>query len=42
MIAGKAEYLVTQDQHFNVLKNISFPKVTTLNIDQFKEMVSGL
>jgi uncharacterized protein len=42
MIAGKAEYLVTEDQHFNVLKNIFFPKVSTLNINQFKEMVNSL
>src|SRR5262245_27888499 len=41
-IAGKAEYLITEDQHFNVLKTISFPKITTLDIDQFKDMVSGL
>lgn len=34
-IAGKASYIVTEDKHFNVLKTISFPKLTTITLDEF-------
>lgn len=34
-IAGNARYIVTEDQHFDVLKEISFPKVAVINIDDF-------
>lgn len=30
-IAAEAEYLVSNDAHFNVLKNETFPKVNTIN-----------
>lgn len=39
-IAGSADYLVTEDKHFAVLKNIPFPKLTTVNIDSFAAMFS--
>ncbi|MEC3878749.1 putative toxin-antitoxin system toxin component, PIN family [Parapedobacter sp. 10938] len=34
-IAAQAEYIVTQDKHFHVLKQIAFPKVQTISIDTF-------
>lgn len=34
-IAAQAEYIVTQDKHFEVLKRIPFPKVQTISIDAF-------
>jgi len=34
-----ADYIVTNDKHFNVLKNIDFPKINVINIDTFKSMV---
>lgn len=34
-IAGSANYLVTQDKHFQILKTISFPKVNVISIDEF-------
>lgn len=34
-IAGNADYLVTNDRHFNVLKGIDFPYVNLINIDAF-------
>jgi uncharacterized protein len=34
-IAGSADYLVTNDKHFNCLKLIDFPKLNILNIDEF-------
>jgi len=35
-----ANYLVTNDKHFNVLKKIDFPKVNVVNIDTFKNMLT--
>lgn len=34
-IAGNADYLVTNDTHFNVLKSIEFPPITIINSDEF-------
>lgn len=34
-IAGNADFLVTNDKHFNVLKEIDFPPLQILNIDEF-------
>ncbi len=34
-IAGSANYLVTQDKHFQILKTINFPKVNIISIDEF-------
>lgn len=34
-IAGKAMYIVTEDKHFNALQRISFPKLSTMSIDDF-------
>jgi uncharacterized protein len=34
-VAGQAEYLVTEDRHFNILKTIRFPQITTISIDAF-------
>ena len=38
IIAG-AKYIVTEDRHFNVLKEIQFPKVEIVGIDRFAEML---
>lgn len=38
-IAGKAMYIVTEDKHFNVLRTLSFPKLTTINIDEFLALI---
>jgi predicted nucleic acid-binding protein len=37
-VASGADYLVTNDGHFNVLKALSFPKITLLNIEEFKRL----
>lgn len=34
-IIANAKYIVTQDHHFDVLKNIEFPKVDVANIQTF-------
>jgi len=38
-IAFNADYLVTEDKHFNVLKKVDFPKVNVINADQFLEIL---
>lgn len=34
-IIGNAKYIVTQDHHFNILKQISFPKVDIITLKAF-------
>jgi uncharacterized protein len=38
-IAFNADYLVTGDKHFNILKKVDFPKVNIINADQFLEIL---
>lgn len=32
-ISGRADYLITNDHHFDILKSIAFPKVEVMNIE---------
>ena len=41
-ISANVNYIVTNDKHFNVLKNIDFPKINVVDIDTFKRIVEGL
>ena len=34
-ISANAHYIVTNDHHYDVLKDIDFPKVNVVNIQQF-------
>ena len=36
-VAGRVKYVVTDDNHFKVLKEIPFPKVDIISIDKFLE-----
>ena len=38
-IAGQADFIVTEDRHFDVLKNIPFPSLTVITIDRFMEIL---
>jgi len=38
-IAGNADYLISNDKHFNCLKTIEFPKLSLLNIDGFMDLL---
>ena len=38
-IAGNADYIVTNDKHFGVLKYIEFPPITIINIDKFLKLL---
>ena len=40
--AGNVNYLVTNDKHFNILRNLDFPKINLLDIQQFFNLVSQL
>jgi len=37
-ISSNAKFIVTNDKHFNVLKNVDFPKIEVVDIDKFKEI----
>ncbi len=39
-ISANANYIVTEDKHFNVLKSIDFPKVNVINIEYFRKLIS--
>ena len=38
-VSGAADYIVTEDSHFNILSTIPFPQVTVINIASFSNMV---
>lgn len=40
-VASKARYLVSNDNHFSVLKRIDFPKVKVIKMEEFKEVLSN-
>ncbi|MBS1527897.1 MAG: putative toxin-antitoxin system toxin component, PIN family [Bacteroidetes bacterium] len=40
-IVGSADYIVTNDQHFKVLQSIGFPKVKTVTINEFLNILNG-
>lgn len=39
-IAGQADFIVTEDKHFNILKSIPFPAIDTVNTDQFIQLIN--
>ena len=39
-IAANADYLVTDDAHFNAVKKIDFPKVNIISSDKFLDILS--
>ena len=40
-VAGNADYLVTNDKHFNVVKQIDFPPLQIINIDEFMTILNN-
>jgi putative PIN family toxin of toxin-antitoxin system len=38
-VSANADYLVTNDRHFNILKEIDFPKIKVIDIDTFKMII---
>ncbi len=39
-INGNADYLVTNDKHFSIFKNITFPYIKVINIKEFKNITN--
>jgi putative PIN family toxin of toxin-antitoxin system len=37
--AANADFIVTNDNHFNILKNIDFPNIPILRLDEFREVL---
>lgn len=38
-VAANADYIVTNDKRFDILHTIAFPKVNTLTLQQFMELL---
>lgn len=36
-ITCQAKFIVTEDKHFQVLKQVDFPKVEVVSVEQFKD-----
>lgn len=39
-VAGNADFIITNDKHFNPLKQIDFPKLNIVSIEEFKEIMA--
>lgn len=37
--ASNADYLVTDDKHFDVLKTVDFPKIQVVSLEQFRQIL---
>lgn len=38
-VSGNADFLITEDSDFNVLRTVEFPKVSVLNIAKLEELI---
>lgn len=38
-VAGNADYLVTNDRHFDILKEVQFPRFNVISLDAFKKII---
>ncbi|HZY39351.1 MAG TPA: putative toxin-antitoxin system toxin component, PIN family [Mucilaginibacter sp.] len=41
-IVGGADFIVTNDHHFNVLNSVDFPKISIIGIKQFLELINNI
>jgi len=41
-IAANADFIVTDDRHFKILKTVAFPAVKVISADDFVEMLTGV
>lgn len=37
--AADADFLITNDKHFNILKGINFPKIKTIRLEEFESFL---
>lgn len=40
-VAANADYIVTNDKHFRVLRDIDFPPVRAITIDEFEMLLNA-
>lgn len=40
--SANAHYIATDDKHFNILKKLDFPKISTIKAHDFKELISNI
>jgi predicted nucleic acid-binding protein len=40
-VAANADYIVTNDRHFNVLETVEFPRVQCIRLQDFYEVLFG-
>lgn len=40
-LVANADHLVSEDRHFNILKDIDFPKLSVIRIDDFLHLLSS-
>ena len=38
-VSAGADYIVTNDKHFNILKSIPFPQIKVIDLDVFRDMI---
>ena len=38
-IVGTADFIVSNDQHFKILKSVDFPKINVISIDEFLKLI---
>lgn len=38
-IAANADYIVTNDKHFQILKTVDFPKVNIISVEEFRNLL---
>ncbi len=41
-IASSADYLISEDKHFNTLKEVDFPKLKVLKLSEFKVVLDNI
>ena len=41
-VSANADFLVTNDRHYGILKNISFPHLKVIRIEEFLEILTAL
>ena len=39
-IAASVDFLITNDKHFNVLKDVPFPKVNITRLEEFEKIIN--
>ena len=41
-VSGNADYLVTNDNHFNDIKELDFPKINIISAEEFLDIILNL